>query len=89
MKINFYSHPNTARVFTTGPSEWRKCFFLTNLISNLISEFRKIYIYSPSLYQDIYQKLNKCFINFILTSIIQDILNADDLDNLIEDFGWS
>ena len=47
----------------TRPSESGKSIFLKNLILNIINEYDKIYIYSPSLHQDLYQKLDKCFSN--------------------------
>ena len=43
----------------TGPSERGKSVFLTNLILNKINEYDKKYLYSPSLHQNLYQKLNK------------------------------
>ena len=55
------SHP--CRVIITGPSECGKSVFLTNLILNIIDEYDKIYIYSPSLHQNFYQRLIKCFSN--------------------------
>ena len=48
-----------------GPSKGRKSYFLTNLIFNNINEFEKK-IYSPGFHQELYQKLTKCFRNFIL-----------------------
>ena len=42
-------------------------------------------IYSPSLRQNLYQKLIKCFTIFIPIKIIQDILNEKDLELLIEE----
>ena len=67
------------------PSECGKSVFLTNLILNIINEYDKIYIYDPSLHQDIYQKLIKCFSNFIPINIIPNILNEEDLDVVIEE----
>ena len=81
-KILYPSHP--CRVIITGPSESGKSVFLTNLILNIINEYEKIYIYSPSLHQDLYQKLIKCFNNYIPIHIISNILN-EDLDILIEE----
>ena len=52
-------HP--VRCIKTGPSNVSKSVFLTNLILNIFNEYDKIYIYSPSLHQDLYQKLIKCF----------------------------
>ena len=58
-KFLYPNHP--VRCFITGPSECGKSVFLTNLILNIINQYDKIYIYSTSLHQDFYQKLNKCF----------------------------
>ena len=60
-KILYPQHP--FRCIITGPSECGKSVFLTNLILNIINEYKKIYIYSPSLHQDLYQKVIKCFGN--------------------------
>ena len=54
-KISYPNHP--VRCIITGPSECGKSVLLTNLILNIINEYDKIYIYSPSLHQDLYQKL--------------------------------
>ena len=77
------SHP--CRVIITGPSECGKSVFLTNLILNIINEYDKIYIYSPSLYQDLYQKLIECFTYYIPINIIPNILNENDIDIVIEE----
>ena len=45
----------------------------------------KIYIYSPSLHQDLYRKLNKCFSNYIPIHIIPIILDEEDIDIVIEE----
>ena len=76
-------HP--CRVIITGPSNVGKSVFLTNIILNVINEYNKIYIYSPSLHQDLYQKLIKCFSNFIPIHIIPKILNEEDLDIVIDE----
>ena len=73
------------RCIKCGPSECGKSYFLTNLILNIINEYDKIYIYSPSLHQDLYQKFIKCFSNYIPIHIIPNILNADDIDIVIEE----
>ena len=52
---------------------------------NIINEYDKIYIYSPSLHQDLYQKLIKCFSNYIPIIIIPNILNETDIDIVNED----
>ena len=82
-KILYPSHP--VRCIITGPSECGKSYFLTNLILNIINEYEKIYIYSPSLHQDLYQKLIKCFSNHIPIHIIPNILNEEDIDLVIEE----
>ena len=82
-KILYPSHPCT--VIITGPSECGKSVFLTNLFLNIINEYDKIYIYSPSLHQDLYQKLIKCFSNYIPIHIIPNILSEEDIDIVFED----
>ena len=82
-KILYPTHP--LRCIITGPSNAGKSFFLTNLILNIINEYDKIYIYSPSLHQDLYQKLLKCFSNYIPIHIIPNILNEEDVDIVIDE----
>ena len=77
------THP--VRCIITGPSECGKSVFLTNLSLNIINEYDKIYIYSSSLHQDLYQKLIKCFSNYIPIHIIPNILNEEDIDVVIEE----
>ena len=65
-KILYPNH--TVRCIKTGPSECGKSVFLTNLILNIINEYDKIYNYTPSLHQDIYQKLiNVLVITYLFT----------------------
>ena len=82
-KILNPNHP--VRCIITGPSECRKSVFLTNLILNFIIEKDKIYIYSPGLHQNLYQKLIKCFSNYIPIHIIPNILIEEDIDVVIEE----
>ena len=82
-KFLYPSHP--CRVIITGPSNSGKTYFLTNIILNIINEYDKIYIYSPSLHQDLYQRIFKCFRNYIPINIIPNILNEEDLDIVIEE----
>ena len=82
-KILYPQHP--IRCIKTGPSECGKSVFLTNLILSFINEYNKIYIYTPSLYQDLYQKLIKCFSNYIPIHIITSILKGKDIDIVIEE----
>ena len=84
MEKNLYpNHP--VRCIITGPSECGKSVFLTNLILNIINEYDKIYIYSPCLHQDLYQKIFKCFSNYIPIHIKPNILNEEDIDIVIEE----
>ncbi len=82
-KILYPSNP--CRVIITGPSNSGKTYFLTNIILNIINEYDKIYIYSPSLHQDFYQKIIKCFCNYIPINIIPNILNEEYIDIVIEE----
>ena len=81
-KYLYPSHP--VRCIITGPSECGKSVFLTNIILNIINERNKIYVYSPSLHQDLRQKLIKYFSNYIPINIIKKILNEEDIDIVIE-----
>ena len=82
-KFLYPKHP--LRCIITGPSCSGKSVFLTNLILNIVNEYDKIYIYSPSLNQDLYQKLIKCFTSYIPIHKIPNILNEDDIDVVIEE----
>ena len=82
-KILYPNHP--ARVIITGPSEGGKSVFLTNLILNIINEYHKIYIYSPSIHQNLYQKIIKCFSNYIPINIIPNFLKEEDIDIVIDE----
>ena len=77
-KFLYPSHPVMCK--KTGPSNVGKSVFLTNLISNVINEYHKIYIYSPCIHQNLYQKLIICFSNYIPIHIIPNILNEEDID---------
>ena len=82
-KSLYPTHP--VRCIITGPSECGKSVFLTNLILNIINDKDKIYINSPSLHEDLYQNLIKCFSNYIPIRIIPNILNDEDIDVVIEE----
>ena len=82
-KCLYPSHP--CRCIIAGPSNVGKTYFLTNLILNIINEYDKLFIYSPSLNQDLYQRLIKCFSNYIPNYIIPNILNEEDIDIIIEE----
>ena len=81
LKFLYPSH--SVRCIITRASNSGKLVFLTNSILNFINEFDKIYIYSPSLQQDLYQKLIKYFTNFIPIQIIPYILNEEVIDELV------
>ena len=79
-------HPtDPVRCILTSPSESGKSVFLTILIFNIINYYDKIYIYSSSLHQDLYQKLFKFFSKYKSLHIISNILNGKDIDLLIEE----
>ena len=82
-KILYPSHP--LRCIITGPSNVGKTRFLTNLTLNIVNEYDKIYIYSPSLHQDLYQRIIKCFTNYIPINIIPNILSEEDIDIVIDE----
>ena len=81
-KFLYPKHP--VRCIITGPSECGKSVFLTNLILNIINEYDQIYFYSPSLHQDLYQKLIKCFSIYIPIHIIPNVLIEVYIDLVIE-----
>ena len=83
VKILYPNHP--VRCIITRPNECCISVFLTNLNLNNINEYNKIYIYSPSLHQDLYQKIIKSFTNYIPIHIIPTILNEEDIDIVIEE----
>ena len=74
-------HP--VRCNITGPSECGKSVFLTKFILNNNNEYDKLFIYSPSLHQNLYQKLIKCFSNYIAIHIIPNILNQEHIDVVV------
>ena len=82
-KFLYPNHP--VRCIITGPSECGKSVFLTNLFLKIINEYDKIDIYSPSLHQDLYQKLIKCSSNYIPIHIFPNISNEEDIDIVIDE----
>ena len=73
------------RCIITRPGGCGKSAFLTNSILNTINEYDKKHIYSPSLHQDLYQKLIKCFTNYIPIRIIPNILNEKVIGIVIDE----
>ena len=85
MMDNFIYPNHPVRCIITGPSECGKSVFQTNLFLNIANEFDKLYIYSPSLHQHLYQNLIKCFSKYIRIHIISNILNEEDINLLIDE----
>ena len=77
-KILYTNHPLRCNI--CGPSNVGRSFFLTKLILYINKEYCKIYNYSPSLQQNINQKLNNGFSNYIPFHIIPNILIEEDLE---------
>ena len=77
------------RCIISGKSNSGKSTLLFKILFNIINEFDKIYIHSPTIHQPNYQKLIKCFQNFLPLNVIDNILQADidleDLDDIIEE----
>ena len=73
-------HP--IRCIITGTSECGESFFLTSLNLNIIIECEKIYIYSPSLHEGLYQKRNKCFSIYIPIHMIPNNLNEEGINKV-------
>ena len=57
-----------------------KIVFLTNLNLNIVNKFEKMYLYSPSLHQNLQTKLFKCFGNSMPMITIPITLNEKHLD---------
>ena len=72
-KFRYPNHP--FRRIITGPSHVGKSVFFANLIFYIFNEYDRVYIYSPSLHQDLYQNLTKCFSIYIPIILIPNILN--------------
>ena len=82
---NFQYPQHRVHCIITAPGCCGKSGFLKNLILNIINDFNRIYIYSPSLHQDFYQKLNKNCSNYIPNNIMPNVLNEEDIDIVIEE----
>ena len=74
------------RVVISGPSGCGKTCLLTKLITEIINDFTEIYIYSPSIHQDTYQKLIDCFEQKIPPKSISKILkNKKTTEDCLDD----
>ena len=83
VKTLYPSHP--VHCIITGPSECGKSVFVTKLILNNTNECDKIYIYSPSPRQNLYQKIFKYFSIYIAIHKNSNILNEEDIDLVFEE----
>ena len=83
MMDNFLNPINRIVCNIIGPPACGKSCFLTNIILNFVKGYRKVYIYSPSLYRDLYQRILKRFSNFKQISMIQKNPEDGRLDFLI------
>ena len=73
------------RCIKTGPSCCGKSVILPNLFSKIFNGIEKINIYSPSLHQNLYQKLINCFSKYIPITIIPNNLNEKGIDLVIDE----
>ena len=77
------------RTIISGKSASGKSTLLFKILFNIINDFDKIYIFSPTIHQPTYQKIIKCFNSFLPLNVIQNILkekiSLDELDNTIEE----
>ena len=61
MGKNLLYPKSPVRVVISGPSGCGKTCLLIKLITEIINDFTEIYIYSPSIHQETYEKLIECF----------------------------
>ena len=76
-RFHYPQHP--IRCNNTGRSKCGKSVFLTFLTLKNDNQYGKMFIFSPSLHHDLYQKKFKCFSTYILFHIIPNILNEEDI----------
>ena len=58
-------YPNQpVRCIISGKSNSGKSSLLFKILFNIINDFDKIYIHSPTIHQPSYQKIIKCFQSF-------------------------
>ena len=82
-KFLYPAHP--VRDIITGPSECGKAVFELILILIIINDFGKNIIFSPSLYQNLYEKIIEGFSIFISINVNQNILNEQGIEFLIDE----
>ena len=85
MKVKLYPK-SPVRVVISGPSGCGKTCLLTKLITEIINDYNEIYIYSPSIHQETYQKLIECFEQNIPPKSISKILkNKKTIEDCLND----
>ena len=83
---NKFRYPcQPVKCINTVPSENRKNWSLTILDSTNKKQLGQLYIYSPSLHQDLNRKFFKCFHNYTAKNMIQNSLRKEDLDLIIDE----
>ena len=82
---NFLNVNHPAHCIITEPCECGKSFFLTNLFLHTVYEFEILKIHSPTIHQNLYQKLIKYFSKFLPMNNIPNILNDEGLDVVIDE----
>ena len=85
-----YLYPKSpVRCIISGESASGKSNLLFKILFNIINDFDKIFIYSPTIHQPVYRTMIKCFNNSLPLNIIQNILREgiplDELDKTIEE----
>ena len=77
------------RCIISGKSASGKSTLLFKILFNIINEFDKILIFSPTIHQPTYKTIIKCFNSFLPLNVIRNILKEqtplDELDITIEE----
>ena len=70
-----YLYPEKpVRCIISGKSASGKSTLLFKILLNIINEFDKILIFSPTIHQPTYKTIIKCFNNFLPLNVIQNNL---------------
>ncbi len=88
--IEKYLHPEKpVRCIFSGKSASGKSTLLFKILFNIINDFDKNLIFSPTIHQSSYKTIIKCFNSFLPLKAIQNILKEkiplDELDTIIEE----
>ena len=77
------------RCIISGKSASGKSTLLFEIFFNMINDFDKILIFSPTIHQPTYKTIIKCFNSLISLNVIQNILKEqiplDELDTTVEE----